>query len=115
MARRRAADCSFGSGWRFEWTSITKAELTAENRPAYENKVSRLTGVDDRRWTTHEYQGGIEVLVVLLDVVRVVLGRLPLVHRVKVDAGIVGLDGLEERSESIVEAASAGRSATQVT
>ena len=37
MARRRTADCSFGSGRRFEWTSMTKAELTAENRPAYEN------------------------------------------------------------------------------
>ena len=38
MARRRAADWSFGLGWRFEWTSMTKAELMAENRPAYENK-----------------------------------------------------------------------------
>jgi len=38
MARRRAADCSFGSGRRFEWTSRTKAELTAENRPAYRNR-----------------------------------------------------------------------------
>ena len=37
MARRRAADCSPGSGSSFEWTSMTKAELTAENRPAYEN------------------------------------------------------------------------------
>jgi len=35
MARRRAADCSPGSGSSFEWTSMTKAELTAENRPAY--------------------------------------------------------------------------------
>lgn len=35
MARRRAADCSLGSGWSFEWTSMTKAELTAEKRPAY--------------------------------------------------------------------------------
>ena len=38
MARRRAADCSPGSGSSFEWTSITKAELTAENRPAYMDK-----------------------------------------------------------------------------
>ena len=37
MARRMAADCSFGSGWSFDWTSITNAELTAENRPACEN------------------------------------------------------------------------------
>ena len=38
MASRRAADWSFGSGWSFEWTSMTKAELTAENRPAYEDE-----------------------------------------------------------------------------
>jgi len=33
--RKRAANCSFGSDWRPEWTSMTKAELTAENGPAY--------------------------------------------------------------------------------
>jgi len=38
IARRRTADCSFGSGRRLEWTSMTKAELTAENRPAYGNE-----------------------------------------------------------------------------
>jgi len=38
IARRRAADWSFGSGWSCEWTSMTKAELTAENRPAYESR-----------------------------------------------------------------------------
>jgi len=38
IARRRAADCSLGLGWRLEWTSMTKAELTAENRPAYRNR-----------------------------------------------------------------------------
>jgi len=56
------------------------------------------------QWAAYEYQGSIEVLVVLLDVVGIVLGRLPLVHRVEVDARIVGLDGLEEGSESILEA-----------
>ena len=34
IARRSAADCSFGSGSSFDWTSMTNAELTAENRPA---------------------------------------------------------------------------------
>ena len=58
---------------------------------------------------THEYQGGIEVLVVLLDVVRIVFGSLPLVHRVEVDARVIGFDGLEESSKSILEAASAQR------
>jgi len=57
------------------------------------------------RRATDEYQGGIEVLIVLLDVVGVVLGRLPLVHGVEVETGIVGLDGLEESPESILEAA----------
>jgi len=64
---------------------------------------------------TDEYQGGIEVLVVLLDVVGVVLTRLPLVHSVEVDTGIIGLDGLEEGSESVLEAGSGQRSATQAT
>jgi len=58
------------------------------------------------RWAAYEYQGGIEVLVVLLDVVGIVLGRLPLVHGVEVNARIAGLDGLEETSEGILEAAS---------
>jgi len=46
---------------------------------------------------TYEYQRGIEVLVVLLDIVGIVLGRLSLVHRVEVEARIARLDELEER------------------
>ena len=38
IARRRATDWSFRSGWSLEWTSMTNAELTAENRPACEEK-----------------------------------------------------------------------------
>jgi len=38
IARRRAADWSFRQRWSFEWTSMTKAGLTAENRPVYVNK-----------------------------------------------------------------------------
>jgi len=49
---------------------------------------------------------GIEVFVVLLDVVHIVFGHFPLVYRVEVDARITGLGGLEESSESILEAAS---------
>ena len=52
---------------------------------------------------TYENQGGVEVLVVLLDIVHIVLGRLPLVHRVEIEAGIIVLYGLEEFSESILE------------
>ena len=43
IARRRAADCSFGSGPSLDWTSMTKAELTAENRPAYEKRSDHMT------------------------------------------------------------------------
>jgi len=34
IARRYASDRSLGSGSSLDWTSMTKAELTAENRPA---------------------------------------------------------------------------------
>jgi len=103
IARRRAADCSFGSDWSPEWTSMTKAELTAENRPAYKDELSG-------RWQrtieiTYEDQGGVEVLVVLFDIVRIILGRLLLVHGVEIETGVVVLDGLEECSESILETA----------
>jgi len=30
----QAVVISFGSGWRFDWTSTMNAEPTAENRPA---------------------------------------------------------------------------------
>jgi len=56
------------------------------------------------RWAAYEYQSGIEILIVLLDVVGIVPGRFPLVHCVEVKAGIIGLDWLEESSESILEA-----------
>ena len=52
----------------------------------------------------YEYQGRIEIPVVFRDVVRIVHGRLLLVHLVKVKAGVACLDGLKERSESILEA-----------
>ena len=35
MSRRMAV---FGSGWRFELALIAKAELAAENRPAYRDR-----------------------------------------------------------------------------
>ena len=64
------------------------------------NKISRVGHA------THEDQGGIEVLVVLLDVVNIILCGFPLVHRIEIESGIVVLDGLEECSECILEAAS---------
>ena len=41
---------------------------------------------------THENQGGTEVTVVLPDVVGIVLGRLPFVHRIEVGTGVAILD-----------------------
>ena len=52
---------------------------------------------------TDEYQGGVEVFVVLLDVVHVVLGGLLLVHGVEVESGVFVLDWLKEGSESILD------------
>jgi len=75
-------------------------------------KTSETVGKKGRR-ATHEYQGGVEVLVVLLDVVGNLLCRLPPVHGVEVETGIVGLDGLKESSEGILEATSNLRLAMQ--
>ena len=58
-------------------------------------------GGESERWSTHENQSGIEVVVVLLDVIHVIFGRLPLVEA---ETRIIILDGKEERSESILEA-----------
>jgi hypothetical protein len=58
---------------------------------------------------THEYQGGAEILVALLDILRIVLGRLLLVHSVEVDARIISVDGFEESFESILDATSSQR------
>jgi len=48
IARRMAADCSLGSGWSFDWTSMTNAELTAENRPAYKSKLNEWLRASSR-------------------------------------------------------------------
>lgn len=63
------------------------------------------------RHATYENQDGIEVLMMSPDKIHIVLGRLPLVHHVEVEAGIAGLGGLVERSESILEPTHAQRSA----
>ena len=55
------------------------------------------------------------VLIILLYyVVGIVLHRLPLVHGVEAEAGVVGLDGLEEKSESIVKTTPIQRSTVQM-
>ena len=55
---------------------------------------------------THENQGGVEVFIVLLDVVSVVFGCLLLVGGVEVDTRVFALDGLQERPESVLDAGS---------
>ena len=52
----------------------------------------------------HENQGGVEVIIVLLDVISIILGHLFLVHCVEIKASVAILDGLEERYKSILEA-----------
>jgi len=44
---------------------------------------------------THENQGGIEILIVLLHVFGIVLRRLLVVHCVEVALGVIALDWLE--------------------
>ena len=46
----------------------------------------------DERDIAYKNQGGVEVLVILLDVVGVILGRFPLVHGVEVETSVVVLD-----------------------
>jgi hypothetical protein len=55
--------------------------------------------------TTHENQGGIEVFVVLLDIIGVVFCRLFLVNCVEIETSVIVLNGLEKRPKSILETA----------
>ena len=53
---------------------------------------------------THENQGGIEILVVLLDVLCVVLHSLSFIHRIEIELGVIVLDGLEVDPEGLLDA-----------
>jgi len=64
---------------------------------------------------TYENKRSVEVLVIFLHVVHIILNRFLLVHRIEVEASVVVFDGLEECSESILEATSFQRPATQST
>ena len=64
---------------------------------------------------THENQGSVEILVVLLDVVGIILGCLLLVYRIEIKAGVVILEGLEKCSEGISETTIARWSAMRAT
>ena len=53
---------------------------------------------------THENQGGVEILLVLLHVFCIVLHRLPLVHGVEIELRVIILDWLEEDPEGFSNA-----------
>jgi hypothetical protein len=53
---------------------------------------------------THENQGGVEILVVLLHVLGVVLRCLSFVHGVEIELGVVVLDRLKVLPQSLLDA-----------
>ena len=52
----------------------------------------------------YENQGDVQVLVVLLDIVRVILCRLLFVCRIEVETRVIVLYGFEIHSEDILDA-----------
>jgi hypothetical protein len=50
---------------------------------------------DKRNTEAHKDQGCVEILVVLLHILGIVFHRLPFVHGVEIELGVVGLDRLE--------------------
>ena len=57
-----------------------------------------------RKLVTYENQGGIEILVVLVQVLGVVLHSLSFIHRIEIELGVVILDGLEVDPEGLLDA-----------
>ena len=84
-----------------------KAELTAENRPAYPTQklMVRPTVQESRLKKTDKNEGGVEVFVILLGVLLVKLCRFLAIGGEEVGAGIVSPQRFEELSEGGVEAA----------
>ena len=52
---------------------------------------------------THENQGGIKIVVVLLHVLSIILNGLSPVHCVEVELGVVFLDGLEVHPQGLLD------------
>ena len=57
-----------------------------------------------RKLVTYENQGGIEILVILVQVLGVILRSLSLIHRIEIEFGVVILDGLEVDPEGLLDA-----------
>jgi hypothetical protein len=64
---------------------------------------STLCG-DDWKAETHENQGGVEILIVLLHVFGIVLRRLSFVYSVEIEFGVVVLNRLEVHPQSLLDA-----------
>ena len=90
------------AGSNFDCTSMTNAELTAENRPAF----LQVSNCGKNFWAreTHENKSRVQVFVVLLHIVVVILTRLPLVGSVEVGPCIFGLDWGEEVAQCVLDA-----------
>ena len=94
---------SFGSGSSLDWTSITKAALTAENSPAW------LCSGINAEWMysdgiAHKNEGGVEILVILFGIVFIEFGGLLSIDGEEVGAGITGPQWFEELLEGRMEA-----------
>ena len=97
-----AAVMSFGSGSSLDWTSITKVERTAENRPAWlPSRVSAERMYFDR--IPHRNEGHIEILVLLLGVVFIEFEGLLAMDGEEVGARILGFQWLGGLVEGRVE------------
>ena len=77
---------------------MMKAELTAENRPAYVPPVSVLS-TEYQNETTDEDKGRVQILVVLFRAITIELSRFSTVHGEEVGSGIIGPQRLEVLSE----------------
>ena len=55
---------------------------------------------------THENQGGVEILVVLLHVFGIVLHRLSSVHGIEIELRVIVLDWLEIHPQGLLDAIS---------
>ena len=80
-----------------------KAELTAEKRPACTPPDSTSSNEDGNQ-TTHEYEGRVQVLVVLLRIIAVKFSRFLAVHGEEVSSRVIGPERIEKFFEGGMEA-----------
>ena len=64
---------SVESSWRLGYVSMTNADNTAENKPAYRTKSMQVGDQKTIYWSTYEYQKGIYVFFSIPDSVLIVL------------------------------------------